>query len=79
MTKKYYILELYRIALDETWDEFGSRLSREIGVTSSAIYKIAMGITKTPHARTVNKLKKWLDENRAEIDQAIEDVKERVA
>jgi len=79
MAKKYHIIELYRIALDQTWDVFGKRLALEIGVTSSAIYKIVTGKTKNPHARTAHKLNMWIERNREQIDEAIEDVKIRVA
>jgi len=72
--KKYEIIEDYRIALDETWEVFGSRFAEETGVPWKTLYKTVHGIT-SPNARTAHKIELWYNKH---IDDMVVKITEHI-
>jgi hypothetical protein len=63
-------IEKYRVAIDETWEIFGARLSVATGLSSSAIYKVVTG-RSIPNARTQFKIYAWMAEHDSEIRKVL--------
>jgi len=71
MKDQFKIIELYRVALDETWAVFGACIKRETGLAWLGVYKIITGKTTKPHERTVNKLEAWIERDGEAMKRAI--------
>ena len=63
----YTLLERWRVALNETWVTFGTRLVKEMNLSDKPkswmiLYKAAMGLSK-PNARNEQKIQIYLVNN----------------
>jgi len=71
MITDYKILNLYRIALDETWEKFTDRLY-DTGLPLPTIHKVCTG-RSMPNERTASKLDSFIATHEAEISAALTD------
>jgi len=66
MQNKYFIIDEYRVALRETWDEFGTRFFEETGMSWKTLHKIVMG-KSTPNKLSQRIIDDWFNKHKYEI------------